>query len=517
MIISSEENNGLKVPLSVYRKLKAFQSGGFYWDHQPQDVIRQFLGDQLPRVEVVDPGDGPCGLFRRHVRGKERLWKAVPAGGKAIPPDELKKLEENLAKFHGAASAEETQPHNRELISQFRLPDPETDPELYLLRGPWWDRKLEVLWGCEKVADSSIAPSQAVKKLKADNLYYWKQIGWLILGTLALLILLWLLSLLWALGKKGFRKMTNDRPVASAVIAQSDPKERAVELDLSGAVDPDGQIREQLIDWGNGDTEVVPAGTKRAKKKYDKDGVYPISVTAIDDLGDRSEPASRPITFDDETKAKKAKEAADRAKEAEAQRLKEAADREAEAARQKALQDKINAAKEEERRLAEEREIAAAREKARQEAEAELRKKTAEANQPKVSHEEANPAPPPGNSSAQDAQSKQGAPQASSSSGGETGFRDVVTGKNVRPKKWVAPRYPSSARAQRIEGSVKVEFEVDEAGKPQNIVVVSSTNGRYFEKAVVDAIAKSTFEPAEQNGTRERQRVTREIVFEMKD
>ena len=60
------------------------------------------------------------------------------------------------------------------------------------------------------------------------------------------------------------------------------------------------------------------------------------------------------------------------------------------------------------------------------------------------------------------------------------------------PTNTVAPIYPEEARRDRIEGDVKVCFNVDRQGRPYRIAVRSSTN-RVFEKPSLRAVRTSRY------------------------
>ncbi len=62
------------------------------------------------------------------------------------------------------------------------------------------------------------------------------------------------------------------------------------------------------------------------------------------------------------------------------------------------------------------------------------------------------------------------------------------------PLKTMIPAYPEIARRDRIEGQVRVCFNVDRKGKPFRISVRKSTN-RLFERPSMRAIRASTYKP----------------------
>ena len=62
------------------------------------------------------------------------------------------------------------------------------------------------------------------------------------------------------------------------------------------------------------------------------------------------------------------------------------------------------------------------------------------------------------------------------------------------PEQTVVPSYPRKARRDRVEGEVRVCFEIDRKGRPRRIAVRNSSN-RAFEKPSVKAVRASRFKP----------------------
>ena len=58
----------------------------------------------------------------------------------------------------------------------------------------------------------------------------------------------------------------------------------------------------------------------------------------------------------------------------------------------------------------------------------------------------------------------------------------------------VAPEYPRGAERRDLEGDVTMAFEVNDAGKVENIRVVGESMPGVFNKAAVKALEKWTFE-----------------------
>lgn len=79
-----------------------------------------------------------------------------------------------------------------------------------------------------------------------------------------------------------------------------------------------------------------------------------------------------------------------------------------------------------------------------------------------------------------------------------------------------APIYPHDARRASLQGTVTVEFVVDEHGSVREPRVVSSTD-RVFEEATLRAVAKWRFEPGRRAGQVVRFRMAAPVVFSLND
>jgi hypothetical protein len=178
-----------------YIPLRAFSQGGFYWDKDSQQIIRDGgLAEFLPAVEIEEDERGKHGLFHREEKGREILSHSRPLGRLRVPPDQLRTLGQAVDEFKRKAQAQDTQPQSRVLIERFQLPDVAHDPDLYRLTGPWWNRRLQILWGCERRYGSSCPAAEAVAKLEPDTAYHLKRA----LGLFALLLLHFLAARLWS-------------------------------------------------------------------------------------------------------------------------------------------------------------------------------------------------------------------------------------------------------------------------------------------------------------------------------
>ena len=203
---------GLKLDLKVYKKLKAFQAGGEFWEHQSQAVIREHIGDFLPIMNVNEQDESVlCQLF---VDGKEVASGSRPAKG--VPSKERSRLEGSIRTLKNWASSDQIDATTKQIIEEFKLPDPNKDPELYRLYGSRWNPRLMVVWGCEKVAGSSVLPEEAYRRVAKES------VGSSAFRRLPLIVFLLLLVLaaVWAVNE--YDLIRKGDPVA-AVDHNGDP------------------------------------------------------------------------------------------------------------------------------------------------------------------------------------------------------------------------------------------------------------------------------------------------------
>lgn len=62
------------------------------------------------------------------------------------------------------------------------------------------------------------------------------------------------------------------------------------------------------------------------------------------------------------------------------------------------------------------------------------------------------------------------------------------------------PTYPIDAARNRIEGYVRMSFDISESGEPVNIKVIKSVPEQVFDKAAIKALSKWKYAPKVVNG-----------------
>ena len=72
---------------------------------------------------------------------------------------------------------------------------------------------------------------------------------------------------------------------------------------------------------------------------------------------------------------------------------------------------------------------------------------------------------------------------------------------NLKRLRAVAPEYPQAAMAQKIAGSVTLEYNVDIRGEPRDIHVVEATPPGVFDQAATNAVKRWRYAPTVVNGT----------------
>jgi TonB family protein len=80
------------------------------------------------------------------------------------------------------------------------------------------------------------------------------------------------------------------------------------------------------------------------------------------------------------------------------------------------------------------------------------------------------------------------------------------------------PRYPAALRTAGIEGSVSARFVVDTTGRVlMESVIVNAPDHPLFADAVIEALRRARFTPAELRGRKVRQLVVQPFVFVIRD
>lgn len=80
------------------------------------------------------------------------------------------------------------------------------------------------------------------------------------------------------------------------------------------------------------------------------------------------------------------------------------------------------------------------------------------------------------------------------------------------------PRYPAELRAAHIEGKVLARFVVDTTGRVRmESVIVDASPHPAFSDAVVDALRRARFQPAEYRGRKVAQLVTQPFLFVLRE
>jgi TonB family protein len=96
--------------------------------------------------------------------------------------------------------------------------------------------------------------------------------------------------------------------------------------------------------------------------------------------------------------------------------------------------------------------------------------------------------------------------------------REVVDREVVPLAANPVPRYPETLRAARIEGSVHARFVVDTSGRVlMQSVIVDAADHPLFAEAVIEALRRARFTPAELRGRKVPQLVTQRFVFLLRE
>lgn len=226
---------GVRVDPREYKKLHLDGGDDCFLDIPSQAVIRSGeLNRFLARAEEeVENGSL---RFQLVTDGSEVLSRSKGLSDKReIPFREIEALEAAITTFREKAKTEpDLPPKTIRLIERLMLPDPDSAPELYRVYGPAWNRRLGVVWGCEKSSGSSVAPEVAIERLRRRG-----QPGWLFIMEQALWLLL--LCLPFALAAVLFLYF---RPTFEKSQAKVDQKEEQPDTSVARA---QAEIPEQVL------------------------------------------------------------------------------------------------------------------------------------------------------------------------------------------------------------------------------------------------------------------------------
>jgi TonB family protein len=96
-----------------------------------------------------------------------------------------------------------------------------------------------------------------------------------------------------------------------------------------------------------------------------------------------------------------------------------------------------------------------------------------------------------------------------------SGLTATQLAASLKRTKYTPPEFPPKALAQKISGSVTVEYVVDTSGNPRDVRVVEATPPGVFDKAAITAIKHWHYDPVIANGAPVEVPVRTAIRFEL--
>lgn len=118
-----------------------------------EEELRHFLAEAKL---MIDQSTMPKKRSIHYQIDREKYKNLRPMD--ALAPSELAAFEEAARAFYDKASPDRKDAHPYEsfLRIHFRLPDPDKEPDAYVVHGDDFDRQLLILWGAEKQRDTSL-------------------------------------------------------------------------------------------------------------------------------------------------------------------------------------------------------------------------------------------------------------------------------------------------------------------------------------------------------------------------
>lgn len=191
---TSDATTDLTQPVPTFRELRAgahqvLLSGPGRGPFVAPDVQRNLLqpGDKLARfLPPATHGTGTRGTAGRTAGGKVEY--ALPANatrgqrlrlesdpveaGRLLPRGEIEAFAAAVAAFSGSNAPDGTSLSDLQMSTRrsLRLPDPRMEPDAYWIVGDDFDRRLVVLWGCERFSRSSVPLAEVIAFLRTREI-----------------------------------------------------------------------------------------------------------------------------------------------------------------------------------------------------------------------------------------------------------------------------------------------------------------------------------------------------------
>ncbi len=160
---------GLEISMHGCIRLRLQHGGAEFWIDSYQSLLRETFAPLLPRMEFIPERN--VVRVSLHINGEEVMGTSRPMSAAQLhltaAQDEL--LRGKIRHFSTSLSRSDINPDFRIVGESFVLPDPLIHPELYRIYGSPHDPQLAIIWGMEKVPDSSLAPATAAGRFKVDK------------------------------------------------------------------------------------------------------------------------------------------------------------------------------------------------------------------------------------------------------------------------------------------------------------------------------------------------------------
>ncbi len=152
ILIDKIPGTGLRIRLSGCTRQRIYIGGPDYWYPDNQNLLTHKLAPFLPAM-VYDP---LTNTVTASMAENNREWLSESRDISEVKvPVEMKRLLDALANLKAEIDHTEINSNSRKLISQFRLPDPESSPEFYRVYTKGRRKHLAIIWGLEKSSTRS--------------------------------------------------------------------------------------------------------------------------------------------------------------------------------------------------------------------------------------------------------------------------------------------------------------------------------------------------------------------------
>ncbi len=156
MEITAIQGTGLEVPVENHTRLRVSHGGTDFWYVAHQDILVDKLSPFLAKIRYNDANNSIIASL--YENGVEQLCnsRALRDCYEELEPSVYDAFEQRVKQFRAAIDAPNIDQNTKLLFEKFAIPNPQFEPEMYRVYGSRTEPKLAIIWGMERIIDSSL-------------------------------------------------------------------------------------------------------------------------------------------------------------------------------------------------------------------------------------------------------------------------------------------------------------------------------------------------------------------------